>query len=81
MPSRDDLEEPSAARDASAKEDKKIVEQTKTFSWNSKVNRRRGVDDSQISLDEFDQPTPMLEQTATDNILSQTQVETISVSN
>uniref|UniRef100_A0A7E4VRR7 EOG090X032R n=1 Tax=Panagrellus redivivus TaxID=6233 RepID=A0A7E4VRR7_PANRE len=57
-----EMEEPSADRDASPKEEKPVVEQTRIFSWNS--GKKKSSNES--SLDEFEKPTPMLEVTATD---------------
>uniref|UniRef100_A0A914Q1R5 Uncharacterized protein n=1 Tax=Panagrolaimus davidi TaxID=227884 RepID=A0A914Q1R5_9BILA len=72
----EDLEEPSAAREASAKEEKPIVEHTKTFSWNSNVRGRK--DEPSPSIDDFDRSSALYEVTATDLHLSSTQVETKS---
>uniref|UniRef100_A0A914ZDH4 Uncharacterized protein n=1 Tax=Panagrolaimus superbus TaxID=310955 RepID=A0A914ZDH4_9BILA len=76
LPTKDDLEEPSAAREASVKEEKPIVEQTKTFSWNSNLRRK---DEPSPSIDDFDRSSALYEMTATDLRLSSTQRESQSI--
>uniref|UniRef100_A0AC34F0S8 Uncharacterized protein n=1 Tax=Panagrolaimus sp. ES5 TaxID=591445 RepID=A0AC34F0S8_9BILA len=73
---KEDLEEPTAAREASQKEEKPIVEQTKTFSWNSNNLHRK--DEPSPSIDDFDRSSALYEMTATDLRLSPTQVDSQS---